>query len=130
MKLLNKKWQMTTTQIREAFKTDAEIVPYFFRNNTDSKYKLIIDTGKQALITCESLFNNKNLPSDLLDSIYHNIWNRLDLILEINHNYFNLYYDYLIEMLNYYLQLAEDGELYEVCVNIKNLLNHFEKCSK
>jgi hypothetical protein len=121
---------MTTTQIRKAFKTDAEIIPYFFRNNTDSKYKLIIDTGKQALITCESLFNNKNLPSDLLDSIYHNIWNRLDLILEINHNYFNLYYDYLIEMLNYYLQLAEDGELYEVCINIKNLLNQFEKSYK
>ena len=100
---------MTTTQIRKAFRTDAEVTPYFFRNNTDSKYKLIIypgvtpcffrnntdskykliiDAGVQALITCESLFSNKNLPSDLIDSIYNNIWNRLDLILEINHNYF------------------------------------------
>jgi hypothetical protein len=121
---------MTTTQIRKAFRTDAEVTPYFFRNNTDSKYKLIIDTGVQALITCEPLFSNKNLPSDLLDSIYDNIWNRLDLILEINHNYFNLYYDYLKEMLNYYLVVAEDGELYEVCINIKNLLDLFEKSSK
>lgn len=120
---------MTTHQIKKAFKTDAEVTPHFFRNNPDPKWNLIIDTGKQALISCEPIFSNKKLPSDLLDSIYDNVWNRLDLILEINHNYFNLYFEHLIEILSFYLKLSEDLELYEVCSNIKNLLGLFEKSS-
>jgi hypothetical protein len=117
---------MTVTEIRIAYKTDAEIVPYFFRNNHDPKYNLIIDTGRQLLLCCEPIFNNKKIPSDLLDSVYDNIWNRLDLLLEINHNYFNLYYEYFLEMIQFYLKIAEEGELYEVCVNIRELLELFK----
>ena len=121
---------MTTTQIRKAFKEDAQTTPYFFRNNHDSSYNLIIDTGKQMLLSCETLFSNKKLASNLVDSVYDNIWNRLDLILEINHNYFNLYYEYLLEMLNFYQEIAEKAELYEVCANIRELQEQFVKNAK
>jgi hypothetical protein len=118
---------MTVTQIRKAFKEDASTTPYFFRNNHDPKYNLIIDTGRQLLLSCEPIFSNKKIPSDLLDSIYNNIWNRLDLLLEVNHNYFNLYYEYLLEMLEFYMNISEKAELYEICANIREIQEQFNK---
>lgn len=120
---------MTTIKdMRTAFHNDASTIPYFFRNNHDVALNLIIDTGKQAMLSCESLFG-KRLNDELIQSVYDNIWNRLDLILEVTHIYFNLYYDYIQEMLQFYLTLAEQHELYDVCINIKKLIDLFDKPS-
>ena len=120
---------MTTIKdMRTAFHNDASTIPYFFRNNHDVALNLIIDTGKQAMLSCEVLFG-KRLNDELIQSVYDNIWNRLDLILEVTHIYFNLYYDYIQEMLEFYLTLAEQHELYDVCINIKKLIDLFDKPS-
>ena len=67
--------------------------------------------------------------NELIQSVYDNIWNRLDLILDISHTYFNLYFDYIQELLQFYLTLAEQHELYDVCINIKKLQDLFDKPS-
>ena len=120
---------MTTIKdMRTAFHNDASTIPYFFRNNHDVALNLIIDSGKLAMLSCEALFG-KRLNNELIQSVYDNIWNRLDLILDISHTYFNLYFDYIQELLQFYLTLAEQHELYDVCINIKKLQDLFDKPS-
>jgi hypothetical protein len=119
----------TTAQIRKAYNQDASTTPYFFRHNYDPALNLIIDTGKQAMLSCEPVFSKK-ISNDLIQSIYDNVWNRLDLILDINHRYFNLYYDYLLEMLDFYLKICEDNEQYDACINLRELIQLFNSYDK
>lgn len=116
---------MDLKQIREAFKDDASQKPYFFRGEgINAAEDFIIKLGREMLLSMTPIFSSVVRPN--IDDIYNFIWDRFDLILEADGKYFTLYYDYTIEMLEFYLDLSEKSEMYEVCQLIKNLLIKFE----
>ena len=112
----------TAVELGKAFITDASVRPYFF-SARNTKNETVIKEGTEMLLSMSELFTSIILKQDEILEIYDFIWLKLDFIMELNDTHFKLYYDYLYEMLNYYLQIAEDSELYETCINISTLIN-------
>jgi hypothetical protein len=112
----------TSVELGKAFITDAAARPYFF-SSRNTRNDLIIKEGTEMLISLGELFSSLILKQNQILDIYDFIWVKLDLIMELNDTYFKLYYDYLLEMLNYYLKVAEESDLFETCTNISALIN-------
>jgi hypothetical protein len=114
---------MTTVELGKAFVTDAAVRPYFF-SSRNLRNEGIIKEGTEMLMSIGALFSVVTISDEKILDIYDFIWEKLDIIMELNDTYFKLYYDYLYEMLQFYLKIAEENEFYETCINLSTLINY------
>jgi len=118
---------ITLNDVKSAYLTDVKTKPYFLRDLESPNDQFIYNIGYELLYDCSILIQNKILKPKQIELLYEKIWERLDTLLEIKTQYFQLYFDYLEQLLQFYLDLAEKAELYEVAENLKNLKLRFQK---
>jgi len=104
--------------LKEAFIKDIKTKPYFLRDLQDANNVFVYRLGYESLYELTPALVDKAISSKQIKIIYANVWNRLDILLEASTNYFQLYYQYLYELIEFYIDICEKSELYEVASNL------------
>jgi len=113
--------------VKAAYLQDIAVKPYFLRDTESPNNHFLFTIGYEALYEISRLFTKKVFTPKQIKLVYESIWNRLDTLLEVKTQYFQLYFDYTIEIIEFYKELLEQAEEFEACENLKRLQNEFDK---
>ena len=122
---MNKDTQ-TQREIVNRYWDDVDMLPSFI-NNTSYSHTNCRELSREIFSNLSVLFEPKVLSNFKINSLYESMLMKLADMLFIDDNVSYLYYQYIIELFEYYLQEAIDYEAFETSENILRLLKLTKK---
>lgn len=111
-------------RIVNRFNDEFQAIPVFL-NNINVLHNQCRDISLDILNLLDILFYHKSIPITRIEIMMIEINKLFNEMAEIDSEVSILYFLHIKELLQYYQEVLEDEEDYELCLNIKNILDRW-----